>query len=203
MYQEILRVLLIEDDEHDAYMVNGYLSGTFKVDWVQTLEEGLSRLSTREYDVVLTDLSLPDSAGRDTLKAVLSAAPQLPIILISGQHSERFAVKTVTEGVQDYFFKDMLQPDSLRRSIRYSVERKRNERERERLLHELQEALDKVKALSGLLPMCAWCKKIRDDDGYWHQVEEYLTIHTDAKLTHGICKECSEKIMKEIEHNRQ
>ncbi|MBI3195113.1 MAG: response regulator [Ignavibacteriae bacterium] len=203
MVEEILRVLLIEDDQHDAYMVNGYLSGSFKVDWVQTLEEGIARLTTREYDVVLADLSLPDSAGNDTMKAVLSAAPNLPIILVSGKHSERFAIKTVGDGVQDFFFKDMLQPDSLRRSIRYSVERKRNERERERLLRELREALDKVKALSGLLPMCAWCKKIRDDGGYWHQVEEYLTVHTDAKLTHGICKECSEKIMKEIESNKQ
>ncbi len=198
MYEEILRVLLIEDDQHDAYLVNGYLAGNFKVDWVQTLKEGLSYLSKRTYDVVLTDSSLPDSAGRDTIHAVMTAAPQLPIIVVSGKHTEWFAVKTVGEGVQDFFFKDVLQPETLRRAIQYSVERKRLELEREKLLKELQEALDHIKTLSGLLPMCAWCKKIRDDDGYWHQVEEYLQQHTHAQLTHGICIDCEEKLRNQL-----
>ena len=203
MYDEILRVLLIEDDQHDAYMVNGYLSGNFKVDWVQTLADGLTNLSKKKYDVVVTDATLPDSSGRETIQAVLSAAPDLPIIIVSGKHSERFAIKTVGQGVQDFFFKDMLQPETLRRAIRYGVERKRLEVERERLLHELQEALERVKTLSGLLPMCAWCKKIRDDDGYWQQVEEYLIAHTDVRLTHGICRECEEKVRRESELTKQ
>ncbi|TAK58541.1 MAG: response regulator [Bacteroidetes bacterium] len=199
MVEEILKVLLIEDDQHDAYMVNGYLAGNFTVDWVQTLADGLTFLSKKKFDVILTDSSLPDSTGRETIQAVLTAAPELPIIIISGKHSERFAIKTVGQGVQDFFFKDMLQPEMLRRAIRYGVERKRLELERERLLNELRDALDKVKTLSGLLPMCAWCKKVRDDDGYWHLVEEYLVRHTDAQLTHGICKECEEKVRKQAE----
>ncbi len=199
MFEEILRVLLIEDDQHDAYMINGYLSGNFRVDWVQTLGDGLTMLSKKQFDAVLTDPSLPDSVGNETIHAVLNAAPNLPIIVVSGKHSERFAIKTVGQGIQDFFFKDMLQPETLRRAIRYGVERKRLEVERERLLHELREALDRVKTLSGLLPMCAWCKKIRDDGGYWHQVEEYLVVHTDAQLTHGICKDCEEKVRRQAE----
>jgi hypothetical protein len=58
---------------------------------------------------------------------------------------------------------------------------------------ELTEALANVQTLSGLIPICAGCKKIRDDRGYWDQVESYITKHSDAKFTHGICPECSRK----------
>jgi PAS domain-containing protein len=63
--------------------------------------------------------------------------------------------------------------------------------ERELLISELQEALASVKTLGGLLPICASCKKIRDDEGYWNQVEQYIAKHTDAKFTHGICPDCA------------
>lgn len=68
---------------------------------------------------------------------------------------------------------------------------KKAEQEREKLIQELQETLQEVKTLSGLLPICAWCKKFRDDEGYWKSVEEYLGEHTGAKFTHGICPECA------------
>ena len=72
--------------------------------------------------------------------------------------------------------------------------RKRLEQEREKLIQELQKTLQEVKTLSGLLPICAWCKKFRDDEGYWKSVEEYLGEHTGAEFTHGICPECAAKL---------
>lgn len=62
----------------------------------------------------------------------------------------------------------------------------------------LQEALDSIKTLKGLLPMCAWCKKIRDDKGYWAQVETYLTGHTEAKVSHGMCPDCLAREMNKV-----
>ena len=59
---------------------------------------------------------------------------------------------------------------------------------------QLTAALAEVKALSGLLPICAWCKKIREDDGYWTQVDEYFRSHTSLKFTHGVCTECAENM---------
>jgi PAS domain S-box-containing protein len=72
--------------------------------------------------------------------------------------------------------------------------RKQAEKERERLIAELQEALAKVKTLRGLLPICANCKKIRDDQGYWHSVEVYVRDHSEADFSHGICPECMKKL---------
>ena len=77
-------------------------------------------------------------------------------------------------------------------------ERKRSEAERERLIHLLEDALANVKQLKGLLPICASCKRIRDDRGYWNQIEEYIRKHTEAEFTHGLCPECARKLYPEL-----
>lgn len=73
-------------------------------------------------------------------------------------------------------------------------DRKVAEREREALIIELQKALSEVKTLRGFLPICAFCKKIRDDTGYWKQIETYIREHSDAEFSHGICPDCAKKI---------
>ena len=83
--------------------------------------------------------------------------------------------------------------------IRDITERKRAEEEREKLISELKQALSEVKTLSGLLPICASCKKIRDDKGYWNLLEAYLGKHSDAKFSHGICPDCVKKLYPDLE----
>ncbi len=74
------------------------------------------------------------------------------------------------------------------------TERKKAEKEREKLIRELQKAMAEVKTLSGLLPICASCKKVRDDKGYWNQIEEYLENQVDVSFSHGICPECLKEL---------
>lgn len=76
--------------------------------------------------------------------------------------------------------------------------RKRAEEERERLIHELQAALAEVKTLSGLLPICASCKSIRNDQGYWQQIEAYIGEHSQAKFSHSVCPKCARELYPEI-----
>ncbi len=71
--------------------------------------------------------------------------------------------------------------------------RKVAEAERERVVEELTDALAKVKTLSGLLPVCAWCKNVRNDEGYWQKIETYLAEHSDARFTHALCPDCMSK----------
>ena len=73
-------------------------------------------------------------------------------------------------------------------------ERKRIETEREALILELKRAAEDINTLSGILPICSSCKKIRDDQGYWEQVEAYVSRHTDAQFSHGICPDCMSKL---------
>ena len=77
--------------------------------------------------------------------------------------------------------------------IRDITERKRAEDERENLIQELQNALSDVKKLSGLLPICASCKKVREDSGYWTRIEEYIRDHSEADFSHSICPECMKR----------
>ncbi len=81
--------------------------------------------------------------------------------------------------------------------IRDISKRKQYENERDVLIERLKKSLDEVKKLSGLLPICASCKKIRDDKGYWKQIEEYIRDHSEAEFSHGICPQCSQKLYPE------
>jgi PAS domain S-box-containing protein len=75
---------------------------------------------------------------------------------------------------------------------------KQLDQEREQLIQRLQDALSKIKVLRGLIPICASCKSIRDDKGYWHKVEEYIRDHSDAQLSHGVCPTCAKKLYPEL-----
>ena len=91
--------------------------------------------------------------------------------------------------------------------LRDITRRKELELERQRLVAELKEALAQVKSLQGLLPICANCKKVRNDEGYWQQIEYYLAEHSDAEFSHGLCPDCVEKLYPELaeirKNNRQ
>ena len=76
--------------------------------------------------------------------------------------------------------------------------RKEIESERESLITELREALSKIKTLSGLLPICASCKKVRDDNGYWNQIETYISAHSDADFSHSICPSCVKELYPQL-----
>ncbi len=78
-------------------------------------------------------------------------------------------------------------------SFRNITEKKQSEAEREKLILDLQQALNEVRSLRGILPICAHCKKIRDDKGYWNQIEAYIRDHSEAEFSHGICQECAKK----------
>jgi hypothetical protein len=81
--------------------------------------------------------------------------------------------------------------------IRDISEHKQHEKEREALIDHLKKSLAKVRKLSGLLPICASCKKIRDDKGYWNQIEAYIRDHSEAEFSHGICPDCTRKLYPE------
>ena len=82
-------------------------------------------------------------------------------------------------------------------------ERKRTEAEKEQLIAQLQKAMQEVKVLSGFLPICASCKKIRDDSGYWNQLEEYISRHSNALFSHGICPDCVKKLYPDFHEELQ
>jgi hypothetical protein len=90
------------------------------------------------------------------------------------------------------------QPRELRSTIEMALYKAEMERQLKQANHELKAALAQVKKLSGLLPICANCKKIRDSDDYWHEVEDYISSHSEADFSHGICPDCMKKLYPEV-----
>ena len=162
------------------------------------LDAASNRLASGGVDVILLDLSLPDSHGLETFTKVQNCAPDVPTVLLTGLNDESLAVKAVREGAQDYLVKGEVDRNLLVRAMRYAIERKRADQEREKLIADLQEALTRIKTLSGLLPICASCKKIRDDKGYWNQIETYIGQHSDANFSHSICPSCVKALYPQI-----
>ena len=93
-----------------------------------------------------------------------------------------------------------LHEDKVLFSIIHDIsERKKHEKEKEQLIQRLENALAEIKTLRGLIPICSYCKKIRDDKGYWNQLESYISEHTEAKFSHGPCDECYKKEMEKLD----
>ena len=131
---EPIRVLLIEDNPGDARLVRRMLADAatangqihyYDVVWADRLATGLAKLAQGETDIVLCDLSLPDSSGLETPRAVQNAAPALPVVVMTSQDDEENAVAAVQAGAQDYLVKGQVTAQMLSRSIRYARERKR------------------------------------------------------------------------------
>lgn len=123
---ETTNVLLIEDNPGDADLVRLRLvegQSPVKVNCVNRLSDGLASLTVETPSVVLLDLNLPDSRGAETFRRVIEHAPNVPVVVLSGQDDEALAMKAVHQGVQDYLVKGNISSKHLERAIRYAVER--------------------------------------------------------------------------------
>jgi DNA-binding response OmpR family regulator len=204
-------ILIIEDDKGLVELIKekveecGY--ETFNVN---SAGEALEWLCGHTPYIMLLDYSLPDMNAKELIAELQRKEQPLPSFIVStGQGDERIAVDMMRLGARDYIIKDSLFLDMLpevikrvAREIENENGRKQAEEEREKLIVELREALSQVKTLSGLLPICASCKKIKNDKGYWEQMEIYISGHSEADFSHGICPECTAKLYPEYYKKR-
>ncbi|MCL1465206.1 diguanylate cyclase [Argonema galeatum] len=146
-----LKILLVEDDPADAELIEELLGSfgntQFRLKAAQRLDEGVKYLVEGDFDVILLDLSLPDSFGLDTIKSVKAQAPTVPIVVLTGLNDENMAVEAVGAGAQDYLVKRGFERELLVRAMRYAIARQRTEEahrlqaERERLLGRMIERI--------------------------------------------------------------
>ena len=119
-------ILIIEDNPFDFKMASRLLSrqnDRFVIEWAQTLESGIAKLASSCFDILLLDLNLPDSKGIDTVTPIRDLAPTLPVIVLTSQDDEAFAIEALKSGAQDYLIKGKIDRPLLERSIRYAIER--------------------------------------------------------------------------------
>ncbi len=136
-----MRVLLVEDNLGDARllreMLNEQRSHVIEVTHVESLAEAVAHLAGQPIDIALLDLGLPDAKGLDALRRAHTAAPTVPLVVLTGMDDEMLATHALQDGAQDYLIKGQIEPRNLLRSMRYAIERKAME---EQLFVEQQRA---------------------------------------------------------------
>jgi DNA-binding response OmpR family regulator len=124
-----INILLIEDNTDYAELTLAILSRfqmpRYHIKWAQSLEEGLGLLTDFKVEVILLDMTLPDSSGIDTLRRTVHAVPEMPIIMLTGHDDETLAIQALHQGAQDYLIKGQNDTTLLPRAVTYAIERKR------------------------------------------------------------------------------
>ncbi len=196
-----ISVLYVEDEDLTREEVRELLQERFREVFVaRNGAEGLEQFRENNPDLVITDILMPVMDGLTMVKEIRAFNQGVPVIVTTAYSETSYMIDAIDANVDQFVIK----PIELKKffaAIKKCTEiiesrkaSKRHEEEREKLIGDLQEALSKVKQLSGLLPICASCKKIRDDNGYWNQIESYLREHSEAEFSHGLCPECAQKL---------
>ena len=157
----MIRILLVEDNPGDVLLVNDALAeagpGLFTLVHADRISSALSRLDEGGVDLILLDLSLPDSQGLDSFRTLHARADLVPVIVLSGMNDEALALEAVGVGAQDYLVKGRVQADLLARSVRYALGRSRAERA-------LRESESAMRAFQDASPMMMGVVEVVGDD---------------------------------------
>ena len=202
-----MKVLIAEDDPIFRRGLHKLLCAEYDVVLASDGDQAWELLRTQTEAaprLALLDWVMPGIDGIELCRRVRQAqlAP-VYLLLLTAKQRVSDIVAGLEAGADDYITKPF-EAEELRARVR--VGRRILDLHTALAAHvrDLQEALARVKQLRGLLPICSYCKRIRDDRNYWQQLETYVSEHSDAVFTHGLCPECYEKIVKaELEHSSQ
>lgn len=164
-------ILAVDDKPHNLQILGKLLAENgYEVGMAQSGEQALNFVKKSKPDLVLLDIMMPGMDGYEVCRRMKSdvSLKFIPIIFLTAKCDAEEVVKGFEIGGNDYVTKPFNSPELLAR-IKTQVE---------------------LKILKGLLPMCAKCKKIRDDEGFWKQVDQYIEEHSEITFTHGICPDC-------------
>jgi CheY-like chemotaxis protein len=194
-----MTVLLADDNAMNRDLMRAIFSrqGYDLVEAVNGLEALAIMEKTPAPMVALIDWEMPLMEGVEVCRRVRanpSLAPRF-LILVTVRDSKRDVVTGLSAGANDYVTKPFDKTELLAR-VRIGAQVVDLQQALTQRVKELAEALGRVKQLSGLLPICSYCKKIRDDRNYWQQVDDYIGTHSEATFSHSICPECYEHVIK-------
>ncbi|MBF0527900.1 MAG: response regulator [Deltaproteobacteria bacterium] len=196
-----LNVLVVDDDPISLKFVSLCLTRessyqiTLKADGASALES----IINVPPDVLITDWVMPGLDGIELCRRVraMPVGEYIYIILLTAKTARAEIISGLTAGADDYVFKPF-DREELSARVRSGARIIRYQKDLRKANDELSAALTQIKTLKGLLPICMDCKKIRDDQEYWLEIEDYVRTYTDAQFSHGLCPTCAAKRMAEI-----
>lgn len=198
------KLLIVDDTPENLTVLYKILRHDYEVIGAGNGREALKIAPTTNPDLILLDIMMPEMSGFDVCRILKEqeCTKDIPVIFLTALTEEADEARGFEVGAVDFIFKPF-KPAILKHRVSTHLQLKSQRDELARKNSELEAALTRVKELSGLLPICMMCKKIRDDSGYWNQLETYITLHSEALFSHGICPECFEVEMKRVHKDIQ
>jgi sigma-B regulation protein RsbU (phosphoserine phosphatase) len=196
-----MRVLVADDDRAGATLLAHSLARlNLDVEVAHDGEDAWRVIEQGRVTMAIVDWVMPGADGLELCRRIRrnEARANMHVILVTARGDAADVVAGLDAGADDYLVKPF-NPDELRARVRVGLRMLTLQDRVAERMRELQEALSKVKQLSGLLPICSYCKRIRRDQDYWQQVEGYISQHTDARFSHAICPACFEAVAADIE----
>ena len=193
------RILVVEDEGIVVLHIKKTLErlGYEVAGIAATGEDAIIKAMEDRPDLVLMDIVLKGPVDGIDAAEKIRAIFSIPIVYLTAHADEMTLKRAMATEPFGYIVKPFRKRD-LYIAIEFALYKSRAEAERTTLVQELKDARSHIKTLSGMLPICASCKKIRDDKGYWNQIEKYITEHTEALFSHGLCPDCLKKAYEEL-----
>ncbi len=194
-------ILVVDDTRDNLRVLDAILTNAgYEVCLFRSARMALHSLELNKPDLILLDICMPEMDGF-TLCENMKSMPDcssIPVLFISALNDVKDKVKAFSAGGVDYITKPFQAEEVLARvkthvSI-FQLEQKLLAKNRD-----LEEALERINTLRGLIPICSNCKKVRDDSGYWEQIESYISVHSDAEFSHSICPACVHELYPDME----
>ncbi len=193
-------ILIVEDHPTTRKLLENILQEDYQVILAGNGIEALEILTHRsDIDLILLDIIMPELNGYEVCKKIRAnpVTENIPIIFLTVLDAEDAESKGFMLGVNEYIIKPVNRI-RLKTRIKNQLELKHKTDLLTQKNHELEEALEHIKKLHGILPICSFCRQIRSDDGHWSNIEEYVKKHTSAQFSHGVCPQCMKKNYPEI-----
>jgi DNA-binding response OmpR family regulator len=197
-----MRILIADDDAMSCALLEAWLA-EWGYDVIATDDGAAAWQVLQQEDaprIAILDWMMPTMTGPEICRALRAEAPARPsyVILVTARNRPEDIIDGLEAGADDYLSKGF-NPQELRARIQVGERVLKLQSDLAKRVVELEAALAHVQQLEGLIPICAYCKNVRDDQDYWQQVEIYIMRHSRAQFSHGICPECYQRVLRELE----
>jgi CheY-like chemotaxis protein len=198
------QILAVDDTPGNLQVLSKVLATEeFQVRVAASGEAALASVAAARPDLILLDVRMPGLTGLEVCRMLKSDPEQaaIPVIFLSAAGEMEDIAAGFEAGGSDYVTKPF-RPAELIARVRVHLEIHAARQRQARLIAELKEALENVKLLSGLVPICAHCKKIRNDTGFWQRMESYIESHSMARVSHSLCPDCVQTFYPDLPSSR-
>ena len=188
-------ILIIDDHPATRKLLGDILGDLYHVLLVSNGREALDAVRDNHMiDLILLDIIMPGMNGYEVCQRLKEdeRTSDIPVVFLTVMEEDHDEVRGFAVGVADYIVKPISRLRLLAR-VKNQLALRQKQRELELKNCELQAAIDQIKTLQGVLPICSFCKQIRNDQGAWQRLEEYIQHHSEAEFSHGICPKCAEE----------